>query len=92
MDAATADERLELLDRTVREALTEALSLEGVELDFDTPLEALEIDSLVVVELRGKIEAELQIDVPLQQMLDARTPGEIAILLEQLLSNSEAGP
>lgn len=92
VDAATADERLELLDRTVREALTEALSLEGVELDSDTPLEVLEIDSLVVVELRGKIEAELQIDVPLQQMLDAGTPGEIAILLEKLISNSEAGP
>ena len=66
----------------VRRALVEALALEGLdEIQMETPLESLGVDSAMLVEIRGTVEAGLGAEVPLQELLDAETVGDVIAAL-----------
>jgi len=63
----------------VRERI--AAAMDGADVDevpADGPLEALGLDSIVLVELKNQLERDLGIRIPLQVLLEAATPRHLA--------------
>ena len=69
LQAASASDRPELVDRLLRDKLSRVLGVASDRLDRHTPLLDLGLDSLMAVELRNWLEAELAIDLPIVQLM-----------------------
>ncbi len=78
-----ADEavRTELVSLLLRDKIARLLGVDAQLLDGDTPLLDLGLDSLMAVEIRNWIESQLQVDLPVVQLM--RSPG-LAQLVQAL--------
>ncbi len=84
---ASANRRVELLLSFLQSHLKTVLGMDPRErLDPDEPFAEMGLDSLMGIELKSRIGAELGIDVPLQKFVGARNLANLtALLLEQLM-------
>ena len=79
---AHPDERLSLLETYIEECLIELLQLSSIKLNKHQPLASM-LDSLMVLVLKSKIEADLQIRVPIDKFFGEQN---ITHLVETLLN------
>ena len=84
LDAAPAD-RGQLLQSYVTEQVARVLGLSPSQLDIQQPLTNLGLDSLMAVELKNRISADLGVNVPMVKFLQGFSVAQAASqLLEQL--------
>jgi aryl carrier-like protein len=89
--AAAPAERRGLVQVLIRDKVARVLGTTPERLDDDRPLLQLGLDSLMAVELRNWIEGELQVNLPIVELM--RSPslsGLAGLLAEQLEAESEA--
>lgn len=67
--AAAPEERKPLLESSLRELFAKVLGFPAAKVDLQQPLYSLGLDSLMAVELRNRIEANLGVVVPLEDFL-----------------------
>ncbi len=78
-------ERQRLLENYMRDKIAASLKLSLAGLDVERPLNSLGLDSLTAMELKGWIEAELAVEVPIAIFLEEPSISQFAArLLEQL--------
>jgi acyl carrier protein len=66
------------------------LGFDASALDADMPLSSLGFDSLMAVQLRNKIRADLVIEIPLPEFLTGPTVAELNALIAGRLGGPEA--
>jgi polyketide synthase 12 len=89
---ADDDDRRRRLASYLREQAAGKLGLARSQLDVESPLHQLGVDSLVAVELRAQIERDLGIVVPVVRLLDGPSVTGLAGWLAEQLSGSTAEP
>ena len=85
-------ERRRRLEAYLREQAAGKLGLAPAQLDVESPLHQLGVDSLVAVELRAQIERDLGIVVPVVRLLDGPSVTGLAGWLVERLSPAAAEP
>ena len=85
-------ERRRQLESYLREQAAGKLGLAPSQLDVESPLHQLGVDSLVAVELRAQIERDLGIVVPVVRLLDGPSVTGLAGWLVEQLSGGTAEP
>jgi len=89
LDAAPA-ERAQLLQSYVTEQVARVLGLSPSQLDIQQPLTNLGLDSLMAVELKNRISADLGVNVPMVKFLQGFSVAQAATqLLEQLTAEAD---
>jgi acyl transferase domain-containing protein/acyl-CoA synthetase (AMP-forming)/AMP-acid ligase II/acyl carrier protein len=87
---AAPDERAAIVERYLSLRLARILQVDPGQLERDQPLTQLGIDSLMAVELKNRVEADLRTSVPIVALLQG---GSIAKLARVVLSViTDAGP
>ena len=87
--AGTAEERSELLLAYLRKQLAHVLGINEAVFDVDTALSDFGMDSLMAVQLRNRVEADLPLKVSLEKLLGGQSAIElVAILNDQLRDSS----
>ena len=79
-------ERQRLLESYLRDQVAGKFGMTPSRLDIEVPLNHLEIDSLIAVELRTQIERDLGIAVPVVRLLDGASIAGLADWLGDRLS------
>ncbi|HEX4393979.1 MAG TPA: beta-ketoacyl reductase, partial [Mycobacterium sp.] len=85
-------ERRRQLESYLRDQAAGKLGLASSQLDVESPLHQLGVDSLVAVELRAQIERDLGIVVPVVRLLDGPSVTGLAGWLVERLSPANAEP
>ncbi len=90
LDAAPA-ERAQMLQVYVTEQVARVLGLSPSQLDIQQPLTNLGLDSLMAVELKNRISADLGVNVPMVKFLQGFSVAQAATqLLEQLTAEADS--
>lgn len=90
---AAASERPGLLDALLRDKVARILGATPAKLDGDKTLLNLGVDSLMAVELRNWIENELQVNLPIVELMRSPSLSHLAgLLLDALGNGAEAVP
>lgn len=82
------EDRLAALTDYLCATLAAVLGLRGRRLEADAEIAHLGFDSLMAMELRNRLEAELGVLVPVSQMLGSATPAELASGVNLLLTDA----
>jgi aryl carrier-like protein len=83
--AAPPGERRELLETLLRAKVARVLATAPDRLDIDRPLLQLGLDSLMAVELRNWIEGELQVSLPVVELMRSPSLSRLAELVAERL-------
>ena len=83
--AADPEGRPELVGALLRDKIARVLGTSPDRLDGDTPLLQLGIDSLMAVEMRNWLEGELQVDLPIVELMRSPSVSGLAELLAERL-------
>jgi myxalamid-type polyketide synthase MxaE and MxaD len=89
--AATPDVRAGLLTERLRQHAGRVLRLPAAHIDPDQPLLSMGIDSLMAVELKGRIERETGVQIPLLQLIKGPSLSELARILGGLVAGDASG-
>jgi thioester reductase-like protein len=84
--SAPPEERKEMVQTLLREKVARALGSSASRVDMEKPLLDLGIDSLMAVELRNWMEGELQVMVPITELMRSPSLGRLSELLLAQLS------
>jgi phthiocerol/phenolphthiocerol synthesis type-I polyketide synthase C len=90
--AAPAAERQGMLESHLRGEVARVLGLSAARLDVQRPLNTMGIDSLMAVELKNRVEADLGVTLPLIRLIQGPSVADLASLLLEQLGNGEAAP
>lgn len=85
--AGSPDERVAALAERLRQDVATVLRMPASSVDVHQPLISMGIDSLMAVELKGRLEREFGVTVPLLQLIKGPSVADLA----RLLSTSHAG-
>jgi acyl carrier protein len=88
--SAPPDERLGLLGSRLQEHVGQVLGLPPSRIDLREPLNGLGFDSLMSIELRNRIQADLGFELPLGRLMEWPTVGELAASLARQFEAGEA--
>jgi phthiocerol/phenolphthiocerol synthesis type-I polyketide synthase D len=88
---ADSVERPQLLQSYVTEQVARVLGLSPSQLDIQQPLTNLGLDSLMAVELKNRISADLGVNVPMVKFLQGFSVAQAATLLLDLMTAEAAG-
>ena len=92
LDAVPA-ERAQMLESYVNEQVARVLGLSPSQLDIQQPLTNLGLDSLMAVELKNRISADLGVNVPMVKFLQGFSVAQAAtLLLDQLTAEADNPP
>jgi acyl carrier protein len=89
--AAPAAERPAILEGHLRGEVARVLGLPAARLDVQRPLNTMGIDSLMAVELKNRLEAELGVTLPLIRLIQGPSVSELATWLAEQLGGDEKG-
>jgi len=87
---ADAAQRQQLLEEYLRVEGGRVLGLSTSKLDVEQPLNRMGIDSLMAVELKTRIEADLGLDLPILKVLEGASLSQLASFLSDGLGASTA--
>ena len=90
--AADPEGRPGLVEALLRDKVARVLGTSPDRLDGDRPLLQLGIDSLMAVELRNWLEGELQVDLPIVELMRSPSVSGLAELLAERLETGGNGP
>src|SRR5262249_10477490 len=80
------DDWQSILEQQLREQVARVLRLSAAALDVEQPLNNVGIDSLMAIELKNRIEADLGVTVPMVKFLEGPSVRDLAgYLAEQLV-------
>ena len=88
IEAAAADDRLELIGQAVRDIVGSVLRVKPDCLRAEQPLTDLGLDSLMAVEIENSIESAIGVALPPASLMRARTISQIATLIDDHLGGS----
>jgi NAD(P)-dependent dehydrogenase (short-subunit alcohol dehydrogenase family) len=91
LDAAPV-ERPQMLESYVNEQVARVLGLSTSQLDIQQPLTNLGLDSLMAVELKNRISADLGVNVPMVKFLQGFSVAQAATLLLDQLTTEAHNP
>jgi myxalamid-type polyketide synthase MxaE and MxaD len=86
--AASPAQRPALLAAFLVDETAAVMGLRPEELDADLPLTDLGLDSLMALELRNRVEAALDVELPIMQLVEGRSIAELTTELTALLARS----
>ncbi len=82
-----------MIQAMLRDKVARVLGSSAAKLDMDKPLLQLGLDSLMAVELRNWMESELQVNVPISELMHSPSLSRLSELLhEQLFKGSAPAP
>jgi phthiocerol/phenolphthiocerol synthesis type-I polyketide synthase C len=84
----SADEREGVLSALVRAEIGRALRLPASEVSLTTPLADIGMDSLMMLELRTTMEAQLAVELPMMALANGLTPMDVVRRLNPLFGSS----
>jgi acyl carrier protein len=90
--AAAPSDRRPILEAHLQQQVARVLRLPVSRLDVQRPLSTLGIDSLMAVELKNRIEGDLQLTLPLIQVIQGPSVAELAALLLAQLEGGDRAP
>ena len=90
IQAATDEERDNVIGQAVREVVGSVLRVKPESLRDDQPLTDLGLDSLMGVEIENLIESSIGVALPPTSLMRARTIGQIASLISEHIGGSQA--
>jgi acyl transferase domain-containing protein/acyl-CoA synthetase (AMP-forming)/AMP-acid ligase II/acyl carrier protein len=90
LDGVPPDDWQPILEGQLREQAARVLRLSPAALDVEQPLNNLGIDSLMAIELKNRIEADLGVTVPMVKFLEGPSVRDLAGYLTEQLRVSEA--
>ena len=91
--AARPEERLPRLQALLAEQVGRVVGLPAAQLDPLRPLNNLGVDSLLAAELKGRVEREMGVSVPIVRLLESPSLADFAgILLEQVEGRDTESP
>jgi acyl carrier protein len=85
-------ERAQLIESYVNEQVAGVLGLSPSQLDIQQPLTNLGLDSLMAVELKNRISADLGVNVPMVKFLQGFSVAQAATSLLEQLTAEAGGP
>jgi thioester reductase-like protein len=89
--AAAPEQRRPMIQAMLRDKVARVLGSSAAKLDMDKPLLNLGLDSLMAVELRNWMESELQVNVPIAELMHSPSLSRLSELLyEQLFKGAAA--
>ena len=92
LDRVSPGDRSELLMDHLRREVARVRGLEPAQVKTSQPLNELGIDSLMALELRNRITAELKVEVPMVKFLEGPSLAQITtLLLDQLTTGKDKG-
>jgi acyl carrier protein len=92
LDSVAPGDRSELLIDHLRREVAKVRGLEPAQVKTSQPLNELGIDSLMALELRNRITAELKVEVPMVKFLEGPSLTQITtLLLYQLTTKKDKG-
>jgi NAD(P)-dependent dehydrogenase (short-subunit alcohol dehydrogenase family)/aryl carrier-like protein len=86
IQAAAPDDRRGMLDALLRQKVARVLGTAPERLDGERPLLELGLDSLMAVELRNWIEGEIQVNLPIVELMRSPSLSRLAELLADQLT------
>jgi acyl transferase domain-containing protein/NAD(P)-dependent dehydrogenase (short-subunit alcohol dehydrogenase family) len=89
--SAPAAERQAILEAHLRGEVARVLGLSAARVDVHRPLNTMGIDSLMAVELKNRVEADLGVMLPLIRLIQGPSVAELAALLVEQLGGGESG-
>jgi thioester reductase-like protein len=93
VQVAPPGQRLDVVQALLREKVARVLGSSAPRLDVQKPLSQLGLDSLMAVELRNWMESELQVNVPIMELMRSPSLARLSeLLLEQLGRGAPAPP
>ena len=90
--AAAADEQLRLAAHYLLERTAAVLDLDPAHVAFDQPLDTLGMDSLMAIELKNRLQHDLQVDLPVVAFLQGPTIEQLASQLVAYLGEPVGAP
>jgi len=75
---ASPTERVQMMEETLRQHAATVLRISASRIDLEQPLITMGIDSLMAVELKSRIERELEVTIPLLQLIKGPSLSELA--------------
>ncbi len=88
--AADPAQQIELIQGNLETAITAILGLNDRQLNPQQPLDTLGMDSLMALELKNRIERELNLDLPIVKLLQGPTLIELSNQLQTLVTAEDA--
>jgi acyl carrier protein len=90
--AVEPGKRKKVVETFLQEQMAKVLRSTPDKIDMHQPLTSLGIDSLMAVELKNRVETDLELAVPVTALLQGPTLSQLAgIVLEQLAQKAPAG-
>ncbi|MUG96552.1 SDR family NAD(P)-dependent oxidoreductase [Scytonema sp. UIC 10036] len=87
--AASLEQSQSLLMNYLGEHIARVLGITALSLNVDEPLNKMGLDSLMVVELRNRLRAELEVNIPITKFLDGvNVVGLTQFISEQLVEDN----
>jgi thioesterase domain-containing protein len=91
LSEATVEERAAILEPYIRDQVGRVLRIPAAKLDIQRPLNQMGLDSLMAVELKNRIEGDLEVALPTGKLVqDPTIESLVNILLDRLADSSSA--
>jgi acyl transferase domain-containing protein len=90
--AAEPRRRRELLLAYLQRETGRALEMEPSKVRVDEPLDVLGVTSVMVIEMKNRVETRLEVDVPLADLVEGATLEKVAAVLLKQLAESHGDP
>ncbi len=90
--SAEPGQRRLLIESFLSERGARILGFTSGQLDLDASLPSLGLDSLMAVELRNMVSAELGVDIPVMSMLQGTSIGQLAQVVEEQIGAGQPPP
>lgn len=88
IDSASPEGRLDVVTGYLQQQICLALKLAPDQINLNSSLNMMGMDSLMAMELRNRVKTDLKIDIPVSQIMAGQNTVEIAHYLEEKLSES----
>ncbi|MGK7886311.1 MAG: SDR family NAD(P)-dependent oxidoreductase, partial [Crocosphaera sp.] len=88
IDSASPEGRLDVFTGYLQQQICLALKLAPDQINLNSSLNMMGMDSLMAMELRNRVKTDLKIDIPVSQIMAGQNTVEIAHYLEEKLSES----
>ncbi|NMG07496.1 hypothetical protein DP117_11645 [Brasilonema sp. UFV-L1] len=85
LKTASTEKRQSLLIIYLQQQIAKALGISALGLNIDEPLNRTGLDSLMVIELRNRLRAELGVDIPITKFLDGLSVVDLTKLVSEQL-------
>ena len=89
--AAPADQRAGVVETYVQERIAATLGMSPAELEATQPLKQLGLDSLMAVELKNQVEANLDIELPLEVFSEDMSSADLAARVTAIAARVHGG-